>query len=232
MVLDLEHGRRVYDWLGRHRVLYRLIRCGVCFGREKLFQRTAMAALELTAGDVVLDLACGTGANLGHLQGKVGTAGRIIAVDFSSGMLDAARAQAEANRWTNIEFRRADAARLELPPESLDGAICTFGLSAMPGELEAIKHMADALKSGANFVVLDCKAFTGVARIFNPIAGPVFKYGTNWDYHKDVIKGLREVFPEVGVREFNSGCNYLAIAKRKQDRSLARRKPTNQMVQE
>jgi len=213
MVLDLNHGKRVYDWLGQHHVLYRFIRFGVCFGREPVFQRIAIDALEAKVCDVILDLACGTGANHSHLEARIGASGRIVAVDFSSGMLDAARAKAEVNHWTNIEFRRTDAAQLELPPASLDGAICTFALSAMPRERAAIERVASALKPGGKFVVLDCKAFTGAASIFTPIAGPIFKYGTNWDYHKDVIKSIREVFADVRVREFNCGCNYIAVAR-------------------
>jgi hypothetical protein len=34
----------------------------------------------------------------------------------------------------HIEFLRGDAARMDLPSVSFDGALCAFGLSAMPGE--------------------------------------------------------------------------------------------------
>jgi len=33
MVLDLSHGKRLYDWLGAHKRVYRGIRWSVCFGR-------------------------------------------------------------------------------------------------------------------------------------------------------------------------------------------------------
>ncbi len=70
------------------------------------------------------------------------------------------------------------------------------------------------MKPGANFVALDAKAFTGVARVFNPIAGPIFKYTTNWDYRKDVLRNIREVFGEVSVVEYNSGCNFIACREK------------------
>lgn len=215
MVLDLSFGKRVYDWLGAHERVYRAIRWNVCFGREAHLQGLAIAALELKIGDTVLDLACGTGVNLPHLLSAVGPAGKITAVDYSEGMLDAARSRAQSNGWSNIEFRQEDAARLQLPADSLDAAICTFGLSAMPGELAALQMLATALKPGARFVVLDAKAFTGMARVFNPIAGPLFKYTTNWDYKKDVIACIRKVFAHTEIQEFNCGSNFVAIARKR-----------------
>ena len=102
----------------------------------------------------------------------------------------------------------------KLPAECLDGAICTFGLSAMPGELAALRRVAAALKPGACLVVLDAKTFTGWARIFNPVAGPLFQYTTNWNYKKDVVGCIGVVFSQVRVEEFNSGCNFIAVARR------------------
>ncbi len=213
MVLDNQFGKRVYDWLGRHRFVYRAIRWNVCLGREKALQEKAIAALALSPGDTVLDLACGAGVNLAQLEERIGRTGKIIAVDYSTGMLETARAVSAAGGWTNIEFRQEDAAQLDLAPQSLDAAICTFALSAMPGERAALARVAPALKPGAWFVALDAKLFTGYARIFNPLAGPLFKYTTNWDYEKDVIGSIREAFGEVQVTEYNGGCNFIAVAR-------------------
>ncbi len=110
MVLDLSHGKKVYDWLGVHKGVYRGVRWSVCFGREKRLQARAIAAIGLNENDTVLDLACGAGVNLPYLFDKVGPSGKIVAVDYSEGMLATARAAAEANRWPNIEFRQEDAA--------------------------------------------------------------------------------------------------------------------------
>jgi demethylmenaquinone methyltransferase/2-methoxy-6-polyprenyl-1,4-benzoquinol methylase len=214
MALDLAHGKRAYDLLGRHPRLYRAVRFSVCFGRERRLQQLAVAATGLAPGATVLDLACGTGVNHPHLHALVGRTGRILAVDYSTGMLETARAAVRIHGWTNIDFLQADAACLDLPAASLDAALCTFGLSAMPGERAALQRVATALKPGAPFVALDAKAFTGWASVFNPIAGPVFQYTTNWDYRKDVVASIRATFPHVQLVEFNAGCNFLAVAHR------------------
>ncbi len=214
-VLDLDFGKKVYDWLGAHQRIYRAIRWIACLGREKELQGRAIAAIGLKTGDTVLDLACGTGVNLPHLIQKIGQAGQVFAVDYSDGMLNFARATASSNEWMNIEFQQSDAACLELPALSLDGAICTFALSAMPGELAALRNVAAALKPGAHFVVLDAKPFTGITRAFNPLVGPFFKYTTNWDYEKDVIRSIEKTFGEIVVEEFNCGSNFIAIATKR-----------------
>ncbi len=215
MVLDLSHGKRVYDWLGLHKRVYRGIRWSVCFGREEYLQERAVAALALKQGDSVLDLACGAGVNLPYLFDKVGPSGKIVAVDYSGGMLATARATATVKGWSNVEFRQEDAAHIDLPAASFDGALCTFGLSAMPGEVAALGRAAVGLKPGARFVILDAKMFTGLARVFNPIAGPIFKYTTNWNYEKDVLRSIRGALGEITLNEYNSGSTFIAVGTKR-----------------
>jgi demethylmenaquinone methyltransferase/2-methoxy-6-polyprenyl-1,4-benzoquinol methylase len=214
MVLDLAFGRKLYDWFGAHERVYRAVRWISCLGREQSLERRAIAAMGIKQGDTVLDLACGAGVNLPYLRECVGPEGRILALDYSEGMLAAARAKAEKRGWANIEFMQADATQMELPPHSLDSAICTFGLSAMPNERAALQRVAKAMKDGARFVAFDAKPFTGWGRIINPLNQPIFKYTTNWNYSKDVLASLRAVFGDVEVEEHNSGCNYLAVGRK------------------
>ena len=39
MALDLSSGERIYDWLGEHPVIYKIIRWNVCFGQERKLQQ-------------------------------------------------------------------------------------------------------------------------------------------------------------------------------------------------
>jgi len=210
---DMKFGGKVYDWFGRHPRSYRVVRWVSCLGREQFFHRRAIAALGLKSGDTVLDLACGTGFNHAQLARQVGPGGRVIALDYSAGMLVEARRRAQKGGWRQIEFVEADATQPVLNRGSLDAALCTFGLSAMPGETEAIRQVARALKPGALFVVFDAKPFTGLLRLLNPIVQPLFGYSTNWNYTKDVIAALQAAFVEIEVEEHNSGCNYIAVCR-------------------
>ena len=54
-------------------------------------RREAVAQLRLEAGDVILDLACGTGLNFPFVEAVIGTGGLLVGLDYSSGMLAKAR---------------------------------------------------------------------------------------------------------------------------------------------
>jgi demethylmenaquinone methyltransferase/2-methoxy-6-polyprenyl-1,4-benzoquinol methylase len=50
-------------------------------------RRKSVEALQLRAGDAVLELGCGSGRNFALIESRIGPAGRIIGVDLSPGML-------------------------------------------------------------------------------------------------------------------------------------------------
>ncbi len=78
--------------------------------------RAALAeALGPNTGDVVVEMGCGTGANLPYFRERVGPAGTVIGVDVSRGVIDRARTRIEQNGWENVHLVRADATR---PPVS------------------------------------------------------------------------------------------------------------------
>ena len=81
-------------------------------------------ALELARGDTVLDIGCGTGLNLPLLVATVGPEGRVVALDYSDGMLRRARTRVRRHGWRNVELVQGDAARLECvegPFDALQG---------------------------------------------------------------------------------------------------------------
>lgn len=58
----------------------------------------AVESLGLREGDTVLDVACGSGLSIGHLQRKVGATGRVVGIDHSAQMIEIASAKlAEAS---------------------------------------------------------------------------------------------------------------------------------------
>ena len=63
-----------------------------------------MAASGLQQGDTVLDLACGAGANLALLEEMVGPEGKVIAVDYSAGMLARAKETAKYEAGTTFNL--------------------------------------------------------------------------------------------------------------------------------
>lgn len=210
--LTLSYGRALYDWWGQHRVLYRLACVPVFLGREGELRQLAVDGLELVRGATVLDVACGHGVNFPLLQRAIGSTGTLIGLDYSEEMLAAAKCKVEEAGWANVGLRQADAAHVELGEHVLDGALCTLGLSAMPNRELAIANIHRALKPRSRFVVLDIPPFEGIARVFNPIVKPVYKYTANWRPHTDLAADLRQAFGEVVVQTFNARTLLLAVA--------------------
>jgi ubiquinone/menaquinone biosynthesis C-methylase UbiE len=87
-----------------------------CRATDALF-----AAADLADGDTILDLGCGSGPVDRWLARRTGGRNRIVACDLNPFLLDEARALAAADGvLERIEFRQADAERLDFPDDSFD----------------------------------------------------------------------------------------------------------------
>jgi SAM-dependent methyltransferase len=78
-------------------------------GQLPRLRRTATARLALHAGDSVLELACGTGADFPYVEAQIGSEGRLVGLDYTPSMLAQARNLMEKQGWQNVELVHADA---------------------------------------------------------------------------------------------------------------------------
>ena len=110
----------------------------------------------LKEGDTVVDLCCGTGANISLLANAVGKGGRIVGVDLSAQMIGRARRKTERLGMKNVELICASVDDFELPIKATV-VISTFGLEMVPTYASVIARMADELKPGSRFGLLGLK---------------------------------------------------------------------------
>ncbi len=125
-------------------------------------RREAVDQLRLEPGDVVLDIACGTGLNFPFIEAAIGSEGLLIGLDFSSGMLARARRKAERYEWTNVHLIQADARTIseELLRDHagvnrIDRALCTLGFTVIPDWEGAFERSWRLLKPGGRYAVMD-----------------------------------------------------------------------------
>ena len=131
--------------------------------RHAYFEETArpvtermLEHLKPAAGQTILELAAGTGA-VGLTAAKlVGPGGHVILSDFSQAMVDAAAGRAKELGLENVECRRLDAERLDLPDESVDGVLCRWGYMLMADPAAAFAETRRVLRSGGH---LSCSVF-------------------------------------------------------------------------
>lgn len=89
------------------------------------WRRRAVAALDLSPGDTVVEMGCGTGANLAILRDAVGPDGTVLGVDLAPGAVAHARERIARAGWANVHVGLADATR---PPIAgpVDAVLGTF----------------------------------------------------------------------------------------------------------
>ena len=141
-ILSNEQVERLYD---KNAGIYDRLVSGFRWAGLGRWRRDLVNRLELNAGDHVIDLCAGTGANLAFLLERVGPSGKVTLVDLSQGMLDQARRRAKRLRASNVEFVQSDVAAFRFPSET-SAVISTFGLE-MPPDYAGIIERASAAES-------------------------------------------------------------------------------------
>jgi ubiquinone/menaquinone biosynthesis C-methylase UbiE len=89
------------------------------------YRRKAVELLELRRGEIVVDVACGTGLNFEPIIERVGPEGRLFGIDLSPDMLARARARAVAGGWDNVELINAPVERAAVP-DAADAALLSL----------------------------------------------------------------------------------------------------------
>lgn len=123
---------------------YDLVNRVMTFRLDTRWRRQAVDALGLARGSLVLDLASGTGdfcrllATAGH---------RPVGVDFSAGMLGAAR--------TTAPLVQADVLRLPVPGAEVDGATCGFALRNVVDLGAFFRELGRAVRPGGRIALLE-----------------------------------------------------------------------------
>ncbi len=100
-----------------------------------------VAALDPRPSDEILDLAGGTGDLAAALSGRVA---RVLSIDFSPRMIEAARGRSIAG----AEHRVMDMQALDLTDDGFDGVVCRFGYMLVPDWTRAFAETRRVLKRG------------------------------------------------------------------------------------
>lgn len=134
-------------------------------------RRRAVDALAPAVGDVVVDVGCGTGANLPFLRGAVGPGGFVVGVDFSPGVL--ARARERAARWDNVAVVRGDAR--SLPVADPDAVFASFLMGMLDDPAGVVDGWLDAAEPAGRVCLLDLAPSDGRGRALNPAFAAVVR---------------------------------------------------------
>lgn len=114
------------------------------------YARDALELARLPGNARVLDVAAGPGT-LSLLAAE--RAERVVAVDFSAGMLDVLRRRAAEAGFDHVEAQVADGQALPFADGSFDGAFSMFGLMFFPDRAAGFRELRRVLAPGGRAVV-------------------------------------------------------------------------------
>jgi len=102
------------------------------------------------ASGLVLEIAVGTGRNLGYYSPEI----RLLGIDISPRMIAIAQERARAV-GRQADLRVGDAQALEIPDESVDTVISTLSLCSIPNDRQAVSEVKRVLRPGGRFLLME-----------------------------------------------------------------------------
>lgn len=116
--------------------------------------RILLDGAELRPGLHVLDLACGAGTPAIDIALRVAPGGRVVGVDVSQAQLDSAKAFAQFDGVTNVEFHLGDATKLSFADASFDRVTSRFGPMFFPDLGRSVREAHRVLRPGGRLAWL------------------------------------------------------------------------------
>jgi ubiquinone/menaquinone biosynthesis C-methylase UbiE len=169
---------------------------------------------DLSPGDRVLDVACGTGVVARLAAERVGDE-KVAGLDLNPGMLAVARSVASSE--AGIAWHEGSAESLPLPDAAFDAVLCQLGLQFMEDRAAAVREMHRVLDDGGRLVL----------SVAGPTAPPFAALATAMGRHiAPPAEGfVRQVFALHGVDEIeqllqDAAFRDVEVAAREEDFSL------------
>jgi len=183
-----------------HAEIYDLSRPFFLFDRDKTSKE-----LDIKENDTVLEVGCGTGANLRYLAEKAGQGGHVYGLDCSESMLKKSREKIEKYGWTNVSLIKEYAEKYTLE-EKADLILFSYSLTMIPDWKAALDNAIKNLKDRGKLVILDFYVWNRYEAVFN-----IWKKWLNINHvniSDEPVKYLRGKSRDFKLLVFRGGYNY------------------------
>ena len=179
-------------------------------GMFNAYRARAVRLLQLTPGEVVIDVGCGTGLCFSYLQQRIGPTGWIIGIDRSPEMLDQAEGRCTRHGWRNVTLIESDADTADIRG-SADAALFCAAHDVLQSA-DSIGNVLAHVRPGGRCVAVGAKWappwFAGLnvltALAHRPFVGSFVGFDKPWAV-------LMQSVPELQVTELALGSGYAAV---------------------
>lgn len=158
-------------------------------------------AAQIRSGHRVLDVASGTGVLAREAATRVGSAGRVAAIDPGPGMVAVGKQLAPA-----IEWREGVAESLPFPDAAFDAVVSQFGLMFFTDRRQALREMRRVLAPGGRLAVAvwdsleKIPAYADEVALVERIAGPQAANALRAPFTLGDREALAALFADTGMR--------------------------------
>jgi demethylmenaquinone methyltransferase / 2-methoxy-6-polyprenyl-1,4-benzoquinol methylase len=176
--------RRMFDAVARR---YDLTNDVLSLGQDRRWRREVLAAVAPESGDLVLDLAAGTGTSSEPFVERGAT---VVPCDFSLGML-----QVGKRARPTLAFTAGDATRLPFGDDTFDAVTISFGLRNIVDPLAGLREMRRVTRPGGRLVVCE------------------FSHPTNAVFRTAYLEYLMKALPAIARAVSSSPDAYVYLAE-------------------
>lgn len=163
---------------------------------------TIIAAAEISDGDKILEVGCGTGVLARELIKLVGAMGSVTGLDLSESMLGVAR-----KICPQVDFRQGNAMDLPFDDAAFDVVIAPFMLMFVPEPAKAVSELQRVLKPGGRMVLSVWEAlernevYSGLVEIARQRIDDAAGDSLAWPFALGANGKLGEICRDAGVGE-------------------------------
>ena len=131
---------------------YDLVNDVISLGQDRLWRKAVVHAVDAHSGELVLDLAAGTGTSS---ESFVHKGARVIACDFSLGMLRTGVERRGGASKGGVSFVAGDALRLPFADRTFEAVTISFGLRNVVDVDLALRELYRVTKPGGRMVICE-----------------------------------------------------------------------------